>query len=52
MKAMVYKKYGTPDILELKEVAKPASKDNEVLVKIYAASQNAADRHLLRTDPS
>jgi len=43
MKAIVYKKYGSPDVLELKEVEKPAPKDNEVLIKVYAASINSWD---------
>ncbi|NEW81546.1 MAG: NAD(P)-dependent alcohol dehydrogenase [Mariniphaga sp.] len=51
MKAIVYTKYGSPDVLEYKEVEKPAVKDNDVLVKIYAASLNAADWHLMRADP-
>lgn len=51
MKAIVYTKYGSPDVLELKEVEKPIISDNDVLVKVYAASVNAADWHLLRADP-
>jgi NADPH:quinone reductase-like Zn-dependent oxidoreductase len=51
MKAIVYTKYGSPDVLELKEVAKPAPKDDQVLVKVHAVSVNAADLHLLRADP-
>ena len=51
MKAIVYTEYGSPDVLQLKDVVKPAPKDNEVLVKVYAVSANAADLHLLRADP-
>ncbi len=51
MKAVVYTKYGSPDVLQLKEVEKPTPKDNEVLIRIHAASANAADWHLLRGDP-
>ncbi len=51
MKAMVITKYGPPDVLELQEVAKPAPKDDEVLIKVRAASVNAGDWHLMRADP-
>ena len=51
MKAIVNTQYGSPDVLEFKEVDKPAPKDNEVLVKIHAASVNAGDWHLLRGTP-
>jgi NADPH:quinone reductase-like Zn-dependent oxidoreductase len=51
MKAIVNAKYGSPEVMELKEVEKPTPKDNEVLVKVQAASVNAADWHLLRGKP-
>ena len=48
MKAIVYHKYGSPDFLKLEEVEKPTTKDNEVLVKVHAASINSWDWDLLR----
>ena len=51
MKAVVNHLYGSPDVLKLEEVAKPAPKDDEVLVEVHAASVNAADWHLLRGKP-
>ncbi len=50
MKAIVYTKYGTPDVLELKEVDKPIPKENEVLIKVYAVSLNDWDLGLLKGD--
>ena len=50
MKAIVYTKYGSPDVLQLKDVEKPTPKDDEVLIKVYAASINAYDWHFLTAD--
>jgi NADPH:quinone reductase-like Zn-dependent oxidoreductase len=51
MKAIVYTKYGSPDVLRLTEVAKPIPKDNEALVKVHAAAANPSDWHLMRGTP-
>src|ERR671917_715842 len=51
MKAMVNMKYGPPDVLELTEVERPTPKDDEVLLKVHAASVTPADCHLLRGAP-
>ena len=50
MKAIVYTKYGSPDVLQLKEVERPTPKEHEVLVKVQATSINATDWHLLTAD--
>ena len=50
MKAIVRSIYGSPDVLELKEVERPAPRDNEVLIKVHAASLNAYDWHMLTAD--
>jgi NADPH:quinone reductase-like Zn-dependent oxidoreductase len=51
MKAFVYKRYGPPERLRLAEVAKPVPDADQILVKVLAASVNAADWHLLRGKP-
>jgi NADPH:quinone reductase-like Zn-dependent oxidoreductase len=50
MKAIVYTKYGSADVLGLKEVHKPVPRDNEVLIKVYAVSLNDWDLGLLDGD--
>ena len=51
MKAIVFEKYGLPDVLQLKEVEKPVPNDDEVLIKVHAASVNSWDWELLRGTP-
>ena len=51
MKAAVYYKYGSPDVIKVVEVDKPTLKDGEVLIQVKAASVNAYDWHLLRAKP-
>ncbi|MCL4859135.1 MAG: NAD(P)-dependent alcohol dehydrogenase [Caldilineaceae bacterium] len=50
MKAIICTKYGPPDVLQFQEAPKPTPKGDEVLVKIYAASVNMYDWHLLTAD--
>lgn len=51
MKAIVYTEYGSPDVLQFKDVEKPSPKDDQVLIKVHAASANPADWHLMRAEP-
>jgi NADPH:quinone reductase-like Zn-dependent oxidoreductase len=51
MKAIAYGKYGPPDVLQLKEVAKPTPKEDQVLVKVQAASVNYSDWVYVRGKP-
>jgi NADPH:quinone reductase-like Zn-dependent oxidoreductase len=51
MKAIVRETYGPPDVLHMEDVPQPTPGDGDVLVKVHAASANAADWHLLRGTP-
>lgn len=51
MKAVVYTRYGSPDVLEVTDVDVPVPKDNEVLVRVHAVSVNASDWETLRGKP-
>ena len=51
MKAIVYRRYGSPDLLRLEEVPRPEVRDGDVLVRVHAAAVNPLDWHLLRGQP-
>ncbi len=51
MKAILFTKYGSPDVLQFTDVEKPIPGDDEVLVKVHAASANPADWHIMRGAP-
>jgi len=51
MQAIVHDRYGSPDVLELREIDEPTLSDDRVLVRVRAASVNAYDWHMLRGDP-
>src|SRR5262245_22708020 len=51
IKAIVHRCYGPPEVLKLEDIEKPTPKDNEVLVKVHAASVNPLDWHYMRGTP-
>src|SRR5712692_11035921 len=51
MKAIVYSNYGSPDVLKCEGIEKPTAGDDEVLIKVRAASVNPVDWHFMRGTP-
>ncbi|RJQ57371.1 MAG: NAD(P)-dependent alcohol dehydrogenase, partial [Stygiobacter sp.] len=51
MKAIVYRQYGSPDVLKYEEIEKPTAGDDEILIKVHAASVNPLDYHFMRGTP-
>ena len=51
MRAIVYRNYGSPDVLELQEVAKPVPKEHDILIHVHAASVTPADIAFRKGEP-
>ena len=51
MKAAIYARYGSPEVLQIREIEKPAPKDHKILIRVYAATVNRIDCAILRAKP-